>query len=216
MALSLDRMSTARPSPMDRLQVGARPDSGWSTRGRDRDAARPCPSSRHRRRNAMDQVVASSAPATSTPQHHHTLRRDALGLPQVLFCIVTGAAPLAAMMFNVPIAVLGGGYSAPLAFLIATVALTVFSVGYIEMARRVTSTGGFYTFVSRGLGSVAGLGTGVLIAACYLIFTAAVTGVLGYFASTTIDDWTGANIPAWVYMFVALGIMMALAFFHIE
>jgi amino acid transporter len=163
----------------------------------------------------MDQVVASSAPA-SAPQHHNALRRDALGLPQVLFCIVTGAAPLAAMMFNVPIAVLGGGYSAPLAFLIATVALTVFSVGYIEMARRVTSAGGFYTFVSRGLGSVAGLGTGVLIAACYLIFTAAVTGVLGYFASTTIDDWTGANIPAWVYMFAALGIMMALAFFHIE
>jgi len=27
----------------------------------------------------------------------------------VLFCIVTGAAPLAAMLFNVPVATLGGG-----------------------------------------------------------------------------------------------------------
>ena len=34
------------------------------------------------------------------------LARNALGLPQVLFCIVTGAAPLAAMMFNDPLAVL--------------------------------------------------------------------------------------------------------------
>ena len=76
------------------------------------------------------------------------------GCPQVLFCIVTGAAPLAAMMFNVPVAVSGGGYAVPAAFILATVALTIFSVGYIEMARRVTSAGGFYTFITRGLGSV--------------------------------------------------------------
>src|SRR6185436_16575536 len=73
-----------------------------------------------------------------------------LGLPSVLFCIVTGAAPPAAM-------------------LLATIALTIFSVGYIAMARRVTSAGGFYTFVSRGLGRVAGLGAGYLIALCYII-----------------------------------------------
>ena len=34
-----------------------------------------------------------------------------LGLPSVLFCIVTGAAPLTAMLFNAPVAMLGGGYA---------------------------------------------------------------------------------------------------------
>lgn len=63
----------------------------------------------------------------------------ALGLSSVLFCIVTGAAPLTAMLFNVPVATLGGGYASPAAFLVATVALTIFSVGYIAMSRRVTS-----------------------------------------------------------------------------
>src|SRR5689334_24199073 len=48
-----------------------------------------------------------------------------LGLPSVLFCIVTGAAPLAAMLFNVPVATLGGGYASPAAFIVATVALTI-------------------------------------------------------------------------------------------
>ena len=38
-----------------------------------------------------------------------------------------------------------------------------------------------------------GLGSGILIALCYVIFAAAVTGVLGYFASTTIDDWFGIS-----------------------
>ena len=37
------------------------------------------------------------------------LARNALGLRQVLFCIVTGAAPIAAMQFNVPYAVGGAG-----------------------------------------------------------------------------------------------------------
>src|SRR5215216_7250942 len=109
------------------------------------------------------QVVAAPAAIAAGPRHG-TLARDALGLPQVLFCIVTGAAPLAAMMFNVPVAVSGGGYAVPAAFIVATVALTIFSVGYIEMARRVTAVGGFYTFITRGLGSVMGMGAGYLIA----------------------------------------------------
>ncbi|MDT7597988.1 MAG: hypothetical protein QOK26_65, partial [Pseudonocardiales bacterium] len=95
------------------------------------------------------------------PRPSGQLAGQALGLPSVLFCIVTGAAPLTAMLFNVPVAVQGGGYAAPAAFLIATVALTIFSVGYIAMSRRVTSAGGFYTFISRGLGRVVGVGSGL-------------------------------------------------------
>ncbi len=149
-------------------------------------------------------------------QHDHALAKDALGLRSVLFCIVTGAAPLAAMMFNVPVAVSGGGYAVPAAFLVATVALTIFSTGYIEMARRVTSVGGFYTFISRGLGQVMGMGAGLLIAFCYIIFAAAVTGVGSYFASTSIETWTGVSVPAWGYMILFLALMTGFAWFHIE
>ena len=163
----------------------------------------------------MSQVIAEPS-AVAAPRSHGALAKDALGLPAVLFCIVTGAAPLAAMMFNVPVAVSGGGYAVPAAFLVATIALTIFSTGYIEMSQRVTSTGGFYTFISRGLGKVVGLGSGILIALCYVIFAAAVTGVLGYFASTTVDDWFGINLPAYVYMFGALALMTGFAWFHIE
>ena len=73
------------------------------------------------------------SPVTEAASRRHRgegvrfLAKDALGLPQVLFCIVTGAAPLAAMMFNVPVAVSGGGYAVPAAFIVATVALTIFS-----------------------------------------------------------------------------------------
>ena len=158
-------------------------------------------------------AAPTTAPVTREPGRLH---HGALGLPSVLFCIVTGAAPLTAMLFNVPVAVNGGGYAAPAAFLLATIALTIFSVGYIAMCGRVTSAGGFYTFITRGLGRVVGVGSGVLIALCYMIFVAAVIGVLGYFAATSVETWTGITLPAWVFMAIGLAIMSALAFFHIE
>jgi amino acid transporter len=168
----------------------------------------------------MSTIVEPAAiltrPTTEVQPGQGELAKGALGLRQVLFCIVTGAAPLAAMMFNIPITVLGGGFGAPAAFLIATVVLTIFSVGYIEMSQRVTAAGGFYTFITRGLGPVAGLGSGILIALCYVVFSAAVTGVLGYFAATSFKDWFGIDLPAYVYAFAGLAIMTAFGWFHIE
>ncbi len=165
----------------------------------------------------MSNVTAPPPTAPSlVPDREHALAKDVLGLPQVLFCIVTGAAPIAAMLFNVPVAVSGGGYAVPAAFILATISLTIFSTGYIEMARRVTAVGGFYTFITRGLGSVLGLGSGYLIAFCYVIFAAAVTGVGSYFASTSIDLWFHVNITAWVYEIVFLALMTGFAWFHIE
>ena len=164
----------------------------------------------------MTALPARSASPSAPPGQSGQLADGVLGLPSVLFCIVTGAAPLAAMLFNVPVATLGGGYSSPAAFALATVALTIFSVGYVAMARRVTSAGGFYTFVTRGLGRVAGLGSGILITGCYMVFTAAVTGTMGYFASTTVATLTGLELPAWVYMVIGLALMTAFAWFHIE
>jgi amino acid transporter len=146
----------------------------------------------------------------------HKLASGALGLSGVLFCIVTGAAPIAAMLFNVPVTVLGGGFASPAAFLIATIVLTIFSVGYIEMSRRVTAAGGFYSFITHGFGPVVGMGTAALISLCYVFFCAAVTGVTAYFAATSIDDWTGIALPAWLIMAVILAITATLSWFHIE
>ena len=167
----------------------------------------------------MSTETGGGAPATDvinpmTGSHH--LAKGALSLRQVLFCCVTGAAPIAAMLFNTPVAVLGVGYAAPAAFLIATIVLTIFSVGYIEMARRVSSAGGFYSFVSHGLGQVIGLGTAYLIAFCYIAFSAAVTGVTSYFAVTTIEAWFGVSIPVWIFLFGTVIAMVLLTFFHIE
>ena len=83
----------------------------------------------------------------------HKLQSKAVGLVGVLFLAVTGAAPMSAMLGNVPFAAgYGIGIYTPAAFLLATIVLTVFSIGYAAMASRVSSVGGFYSFISQGIG----------------------------------------------------------------
>ncbi len=155
--------------------------------------------------------VVSPEGRTST-----VLKRNALGLPALFFCIATAAAPMTALLFNVPVIVSGSGWAAPAAFLVATVMLLIFTVGYIEMSRRVTNAGGFYSFVSHGFGQTLGLGTATVVTASYAILTASIIGVFGYFANTTINSWLHVNIPVWVLMFGAIGVDLLFAWFDIR
>ena len=166
----------------------------------------------------MSVESASVATEVVDPLHggHTSLAPNALGLQQVLFCIVTGCAPIAAMLFNDPWAVYGAGWAAPSAFIVATVAFFVFSIGYVQMAKKVTAAGGFYSFVSHGFGQVAGMGTAILIAGCYIFFSAGVAGVTAYFLNATMQDWVGWGPSVILIEFATLALMLAFAYLHIE
>ena len=72
------------------------------------------------------------------------LRTGAIGLLAVLFMAVANAAPITAMSFNVPISIgFGNGIGTPAGFLFATIVLTLFAVGYVAMARHITTAGAF-------------------------------------------------------------------------
>ena len=160
--------------------------------------------------------VQDVGPAGSKFTGSTELARNALGLPQILFCIVTGSAPLAAMMFNDPLSGLGIGISVPSAFWLAAISFTLFSVGYVEMARRVTTAGGFYSYTSYGFGRIVGLGTAVGIVAAYLLFAAGVNGVTTYFANTSLNDLFSISMDWRIYAFLFLAILLLITYFHIE
>jgi len=162
------------------------------------------------------EATSAPAPAATGVTGSNELARNALGLPQILFCIVTGSAPLAAMMFNDPLSGLGIGISVPAAFMIATVSFTFFSVAYVEMARRVTTAGGIYSYTSYGFGRIIGLGTAVGIAAAYMLFAVGVNGVTSYFAQTSIADLTGFSMDWRIYSYCLIALLFIITYFHIE
>jgi amino acid transporter len=131
------------------------------------------------------------------------LHAKAVGVMGVLFLCVTGAAPESAMLGNVPFAAgFGNGIHTPAAFLLATIVLVIFSVGYATMASRVSSVGGFYSYISQGLGRELGMSAGLTALACYSLFEASLYGLFAYFANIWITQHLGINV-GWVWLALA-------------
>jgi amino acid transporter len=153
-------------------------------------------------------VTDRSVP-TEIEQHSYDVSKEkgvellhgkAIGLIGVLFLTVTGAAPMSAMLGNVPFAAgFGNAIYVPAAFLLATIVLTVFSVGYAAMARKVSAVGGFYSFISQGLGRDFGMAAGFGSFFCYSVFEASLYGLFAYFANSWISTHLGINVP-WIYL----------------
>src|SRR5580698_3124008 len=136
------------------------------------------------------------------------LRKNAVGLLGVLFLTVTGSAPISAMMFNTPIVVgFGNGVGAPAAFIFATIVLAIFSVGYVAMARKKTTAGGFYSYISHGLGREIGIGTGFGSVVAYSVFEASLAGGFAYFLGLKLNAY-GVHI-SWPWL--ALGMVAIIA-----
>jgi amino acid transporter len=127
------------------------------------------------------------------------LRKHAVGIWGVLFLTVTGSAPISAMLFNTPLVVgYGNGLGAPAAFIFATVILTIFSVGYVAMSRKVTTAGGFYSYISHGLGREFGLGSGFAAVVAYSVFEASLCGGFAFFLNQKLSQIGTATGAGWL------------------
>src|SRR5215208_352691 len=145
------------------------------------------------------------------------LKPNAVGLWGVIFVAVTGAAPISAMLFNVPFATgFGTGLYTPAAFLFATIILTIFAIGYVAMARKIRAAGGFYTFISHGVGRELGMAAGICGALSYALFEVSLLGGFSYFAATNFNDWFGWEIPWVFFALVAAALISVLCYFDVE
>lgn len=129
-----------------------------------------------------------------------------LTTPKIVFIIIAAAAPLAAMVFTVPLAfAIGTGPGVPAMFLFAGLTLLCFSAGYAAIARQVSHMGGFYTHIAHGLGRRVAAGAGLL---AVLAYNAATVGVLGAFAYFTqsVAASHGLDLPWQVW--VAGGLLL--------
>ncbi|MFH9824059.1 APC family permease [Streptomyces bobili] len=155
---------------------------------------------------AVDEGIAPAV-RTSDPGTVHRLKPNAVGLLGVVFMAVATAAPITAMTGNVPFMVSSGnGIGAPASYLVAMVVLAIFSVGFTSMAKHITATGAFYGFISHGLGRSAGLASGLLATFAYVVFEPALIGIFSTFATTTLKDQSGLDVPWWAFAVLMLAV----------
>lgn len=141
-----------------------------------------------------------------------TLNRK-LGVPGIVLMVVAAAAPITVVAANFPIIIsVSGSIGVPLMVLTATVILLLFSVGFAWMTPHVPDAGAFYSYVDRGLGRRAGLGTASIALFSYVLLTVSMTCYLGVQTGNLIQLWTGMELPWWLISAIMLIIVGLLGY----
>ncbi|MEC4017219.1 APC family permease [Streptomyces sp. H27-D2] len=135
------------------------------------------------------------AGADAPPGTAPTLRSGTLGVADIIFFVVSAAAPLTIMAGVAPFAIGAGGVGAPVGYLVAGATLALFAVGFTTMGRHVRSGGAFYAYITRGLGRPAGLGAAVLALLAYNGMQIGVYGLLATTAQDALRTLWGIDVP---------------------
>lgn len=115
------------------------------------------------------------------------LKRNQLGVGAIVFLVLAAVAPVTVLIVVLPLAIaLGNGGGVPISILLVAAALLLFSVGYAQMTKEFTNTGGFYAIAVKGLGKTAGLITGIIATIGYNAFVAGALGTMGFFAGAVV------------------------------
>src|SRR5215212_4563837 len=114
------------------------------------------------------------------------LRERSIGLPHALFQSITHMAPGAAIAFSILFSIQFAGPALPLSVLLALVACVLVASSIGQLAQKIPSAGGLYSYVTHGLGPVPGYFVGLLFLCfeplvaplLFLIFAWATTDVV--------------------------------------
>ncbi len=149
------------------------------------------------------------SPGDAAPaQPQNRLAAGVLSLSGVLMQSVTSIAPAIAGLFTVPFIVLNAGVGAPLAYLGAFIIALMLGYVLAQFARHLSSTGSYYTFVSRSLGGRAGF----LVAWVYLLFYPVVIAQVGSFMGSTLQSTLKAEYNVtfeWWWFMIFLILLVA-------
>jgi amino acid transporter len=156
--------------------------------------------------------------STSTPETtgQNQLRKNSLGALAVTFLVVSAAAPLTAVAGGVPLSMLlGNGPGIPGTFLLVTLILLLFSIGYVAMARHIRNAGAFYAYTAQGLGGFLGGGAALV---AILAYNAMQIGVFGMFGAATSGLFAGLGLelPWWVWTYIGIAIVAVFGYRRVD
>jgi len=155
----------------------------------------------------MEQSIPARPEVDLADQRPSTeLRHGTLSAGFITLLVISAASPLSVVAGGFPIGImLGNGPGTPALVVAALVLLLMFSAGYTAMATCVTSAGGFYAMVARGLGGAAGGAAAMIAIVGYLTLQFALYGILGGVMSEALQAQFGLAAPWWLCALIALG-----------
>lgn len=145
-----------------------------------------------------------------------TLLKGSIRFFTIVLMVTAAAAPLVVVSTYIPISLaFGSGMSTALTYVAATLILLVFTVGFAQMAKRITAAGAFYNFTTQGLGRPVGLGAGLVVMIAYSMIVPAISGGFGYFFSEMLKNYLHLTVPWWICSIGGIAIMWLLSYFKV-
>lgn len=140
------------------------------------------------------------------------LQRGSIGLGGALMQSIAQISPTLGIFYTIAFTTGQAGRAAPLTYLAAFLVCLVLAAPMVGLARHLPSAGGFYTYVSAGIGPRAGFMTGWLYAVSVSIVPAALAAFTGAVITDELTTKFGLTIPWWVYSLVILAICFGCAY----
>lgn len=154
----------------------------------------------------------TASKCTDTPRLYGHLNTSS-----IVFMVIAAAAPLTVIGGNAPIAIASGnGAGAPVGFLIASIVMLLFSIGFMAMTPHVKEAGAFFSYVSLGLGKRLGTGTAYMALVAYTAIQAGIYGYMGWAVGDYVKNIGGPDIHWGIYSLITLAIVAFLGYRHIE
>jgi len=125
----------------------------------------------------------------------YRLRRDSLGLSQIIASTLANLAPAMSFFFGFGVIVDGAGVGAPLTILLAMLVVLFLTNTLAEFSRYRPSTGSFVTFIGMSFGPAAGAAASVIMTVGYCILAASVVAISGGWARSTWLLFVGGDVP---------------------
>ncbi len=158
-----------------------------------------------------------SAPPAARPAAQDTaLAAGRLGTWDIVFFVVSAAAPLTVILSGAVTSFRMGGIGAPGAILFCAVVLILFALGFTAMSKSVRNAGAFYAYVSRGLGKPLGLGVSSVTVFAYVALVISFYGFIGFFAQFTFAELFGIDLPWGVWSLLAVALVAFLGYRKID
>ena len=144
------------------------------------------------------------------------LRKNAIGLPEVLFQSITAMAPAAATATALSPAIPFAGASLPLAVFLATIACAFIASSIGQLAIHIPSAGGLYTYISRSLGARWGFLSAWIFLIAQPLLLPLVAIIWGPYIEGLVQTLTGVDIPWYVYSILGNIALFALTYYGIK
>jgi amino acid transporter len=145
------------------------------------------------------------------------LAADRLGVPSVLFFVMSAATPLTVVAGVVTTGfAITGLIGIPFAFVVVALVLALFSVGYVAMATYLANAGAFYAYISQGLFKPLGVGGAWVALLAYNALQVGLYGAIGAAAAPVLHDWFSLDVAWWVVALVAWALVAVLGLQQID